>query len=220
MKLRVLLIFLMLFLSTTACSMLPAGEDDPQPTSPPLPGNVLFQDDFSDPTSGWDRVSVEDGITDYYEGVYRIFVNTINTDVWSNPNLNFSDTRIEVEMTKVGGSDNNDYGVLCRYQDVDNFYFFMISSDGYYGIGKVSNGVQALIGMEAMLPSEVIEQGDATNRLRADCIGSKLSLYVNGEFLVQLEDSDLQSGDVGLIAGTIDAPGTDIHFDNFKVLKP
>lgn len=221
MKLCVLLVCLALFLPVMACSMLPAGDEAGSPDPPPtLPGNVLFQDDFSDPTSGWDRVSVEDGITDYYEGVYRIFVNTINTDVWSNPKLDFSDTRIEVEMTKVGGSDNNDYGVLCRYQDVDNFYFFMISSDGYYGIGKVSDGVQALIGMEAMLPSEVIRQGDATNRLRADCIGSKLSLYVNGEFLVQHEDSDLQSGDVGLIAGTIDAPGTDIHFDNFKVLKP
>lgn len=220
MKPRVLLLFLILFLYTTACSMLPGGEGDPQPTSPPLPTNVLFQDDFSDPSSGWDRVSVEDGITDYADGVYRIFVNTINMDVWANPKLNFSDARIEVDATKVGGSDNNDFGVLCRYVDADNFYFFIISSDGYYGIGKLLDGEQKLIGVDAMPPSEVIRQGEATNHLRADCIGSKLSLYVNGEFLAQYEDSDLSAGDVGLIAGTIDAPGTDIHFDNLKVLKP
>lgn len=220
MKRCLLLIFLVLFLSTTACSMLPAEEGDPQPTSPPLPANVLFQDDFSDPSSGWDRVSVEDGITDYADGVYRIFVNTINTDVWANPELNFSDASIEVDATKVGGSDNNDFGVLCRYADADNFYFFIISSDGYYGIGKLLDGEQKLIGVDAMPPSEAIKQGDASNHLRADCIGSKLSLYVNGEFLAQYEDSDLASGDVGLIAGTIDAPGTDIHFDNLQVLKP
>lgn len=218
MNLRVLFILIAIFLPTLACTMLSAGEVGTQ--TPPLPGNVLFQDDFSDPSSGWDRVSVDDGITDYTEGVYRIFVNTINTDVWSNPGLQFSDARIEVDAAKVGGGDNNDFGVLCRYMDSDNFYFFIISSDGYYGIGKVQEGVQELIGVDAMPPSEVIKQGDATNHLRADCIGSKLSLYVNGEFLAQYEDSALTSGDIGLIAGTINAPGTDIHFDNLKVLKP
>jgi hypothetical protein len=218
MILRVSFLLLVVFLTTAACSMLPVGESGSP--APPLPENVLFQDDFSDPSSGWDRVSEPEGITDYYEGVYRIFVNTINQDVLSNPGLSFSDVRIEVDTAKVGGSDDNDFGVVCRFQDLDNFYFFIISSDGYYGIGKVFEGQQSLIGSESMLPSEVIRQGDTTNHMRADCIGSRLSLYINDEFLAQYEDADLVSGDVGLIAGTIVSPGTDIHFDNFKVLKP
>ncbi len=218
MNLRVYSLLLAVFLSTAACSMLPAGDGGSQ--SPPLPENVLFQDDFSDPSSGWDRVSEAEGITDYYDGVYRIFVNTINQDVFSNPGLSFSDVRIEVDTAKVGGSDDNDFGVVCRFQDLDNFYFFIISSDGYYGIGKVFEGVQTLIGGEFMLPSEVIRQGDTTNHMRADCIGSRLSLYINDEYLAQYEDQDLVTGDVGLMAGTIVSPGTDIHFDNFKVLKP
>jgi len=71
-----------------------------------------------------------------------------------------------------------------------------------------------------MPPSEIILKGDATNHLRADCIGSKLSLYVNGEFLAQSEDSEFTSGDVGVMAGTLESPGTDIRFDNFVVSKP
>ncbi len=219
MKLRFVLILIVLLLTPLACSAPFLGESS-ETLAPELPSNVLFQDDFSDPNSGWDRVSVDDGITDYGDGVYRIFVNTVNSDVWANPGLDFSDARVEVDATKVGGDDNNDFGVICRYQDAENYYFFIISSDGYYGIGKVSGGAQQLIGMESMPPSEVILQGGATNHMRADCIGSKLSLYVNGEFLDQYEDSDFASGDVGLLAGSIDAAGTDIHFDNFVVLKP
>jgi hypothetical protein len=219
MKLRVLFFLLAIFLPTLACSSLPIG--DAGGADPALPANVLFQDDFSDTSSGWDRVNQPEGITDYNDGVYRIFVNTVNTDIWANPGLDFSDVRVQVEATKVGGSDNNDFGVICRYQDPDNYYFFLLSSDGYYGIGKVKDGQQQLIGMDAMLPSEAIIQGDATNILRADCIGPRLSLYANDEFLDQFEDSDLATGDVGLIAGTSpEAPGTDIHFDNFQVLKP
>jgi hypothetical protein len=181
---------------------------------------VLFRDDFSNPSSGWDRVSVSEGVTDYAEGVYRILVNTSNTDVWANPGLNFSDARIEVDATKVGGDDNNDFGVVCRYKDNANFYFFVISSDGYYGIGKFVDGEQKLIGSESMPPSDKINTGNATNHLRADCVGNTLRLYVNDELLGEVEDSDFTSGDVGLIAGSFDQPGTDIHFDNFIVLKP
>jgi hypothetical protein len=210
-----------LMLASLACSIpLLGGSDASDPTSTQLPDTVLFQDDFSDPRSGWDQVEQSDGITDYADGVYRIFVNKINTDIWSNPNLDFGDVRVEVDATKVGGSDNNDFGVICRYQDPENYYFFIASSDGYYGIGRFIGGKQELIGADSMLPSEVIKQGDSTNHLRADCIGSKLSLYVNNKFLTQVEDTAIASGDVGLMAGSLDSPGVDIHFDNFKVLKP
>lgn len=217
MKLHAFIFLLAICLTTVACSALPGGGG----ADPTLPANVLFQDDFSDPSSGWDRVNQPEGITDYEDGAYRIFVNTINTDIWANPGLDFGDVRLQVEATKVGGNDNNDFGVICRYQNADNYYFFILSSDGYYGIGKVKDGVQQLIGVDAMPPSEAINQGDATNHLQVDCIGPKLSLFANDEFLAQYEDPDFTSGDVGLIAGTSpEAPGTDVFFDNFQVLKP
>jgi hypothetical protein len=71
-----------------------------------------------------------------------------------------------------------------------------------------------------MQPSEAIQQGAATNTIRADCVGSSLSLYVNGEKLDEVQDTEFGSGDVGLMAGSFDTPGTDIHFDNFNVTKP
>jgi hypothetical protein len=214
MKARLLLIILALSLASLACSFALGG------TPAPANDNILFQDDFSDPNSGWDRVNEEQGITDYADGAYRILVNVADTDVWANPGLSFSDVSVSVDATKTGGDDDNDFGVVCRYQDNQNFYFFLISSDGYYGIGKMINGEQSYIGIEAMPPSEVIKTGNTTNSLRSTCIGSKLTLYVNDQLVDEQEDSTLTSGDVGLMAGTFSNPGTDILFDNFVVRQP
>lgn len=219
MKHRLIILVTTLLLSTLACQSIVQSGDQGDSTPSDL-GQVLFQDDFSNSSSGWDRVNLEDGVTDYANGIYRMFVSDSDTDIWANPGLNFTDVQIEVDATKIGGDDNNDFGIICRYTDTENFYFLIISSDGYYGIGKVIDGEQGLIGSESMPPSEVISKGNAENHLRADCVGNTLSLYVNGEQLASYDDPDLTSGDVGLIAGTFEVPGTEIHFDNFMVLKP
>ena len=182
-------------------------------------GRILFQDDFSDPSSGWNRVNTPSGISDYNDGAYRIFVNQAFTDIWSLSGSAFGDAIIEVDTLKVGGPRDNRFGLICR-ADGDRFYLFVISSDGFYGIGKASGEEYTLIGMESMQPSSAIVQGTALNRLRADCVGQTLALYVNGQLVKLVQDSEFVSGDIGLIVGTYAIPGTDILFDNFVVIEP
>jgi hypothetical protein len=183
-------------------------------------GQLLF-DDFSNPNSGWDRIDTADFYTDYYSDSYRIVIHSDMSDSWANPeNILFTDVSIEVDATKNGGPDDNDFGVICRYSSFDQFYYAVISSDGYYGITKVTSDSSTRLGGEDMQPSNYINQGSATNYIRFDCKGDKLSLYVNGQLVDQQTDSEYTSGNVGLIAGTYDTPGTDILFDNFSVLQP
>ncbi|MCX6026095.1 MAG: hypothetical protein NTY23_07555 [Chloroflexi bacterium] len=182
--------------------------------------SILFQDDFSDTGSGWDRTTTDNAVTDYASSAYRIWVNDANSDYWANPGLSFTDVRIEVEATKVGGPDNNDLGVICRYQDTDNFYFALVSSDGFAGIGKTKSGEQSLLTGDNLAPTDAIHQGNSKNAIRLDCLGNSLSLLVNGTQVATITDSDFAKGDVGLMAGTYDAPGTDIQFDNFVVRAP
>ena len=185
------------------------------------PTNVLFEDDFSSPDSGWqDIYRDETGISDYDQGGFRIHVMEENFDYWANPGLDFADAIVEVEATKIGGPNDNDFGLICRYADGENFYFFLISSDGFFVIGKYTDGEYLLIGSDLMLPTEVILTGEATNRIRVECIGETLRLFVNGVQLAEVTDADHVNGDVGLIAGTFDEPGTDILFDHFAVLAP
>jgi len=217
-RLRLLAITLALALASLSCQAISGPTLEKQAKLPA--GEVLFMDDFSDPTSGWTQVVTESGVTDYVAGKYRIFVNEINTDTWANPGLTFGDVHIEVEATKIGGPDDNNFGVMCRMQSPSQYYFLIISSDGYYGIGKVNGEQQEVLGMESLQPSEVIHQGAAANQIKVTCIGDELSLTVNEVLLYSVRDADFSSGDVGLIAGTFTEPGVDIHFDNFLVLKP
>lgn len=213
--LTLFILFSIFALSATGCEISPAigGEIV-------SPGGILFKDDFSDPNSGWMQGEDEFGKTEYSNGGFRIFVNSDLTGKVSIPRLLFTDVIIEVDASKVAGPDDNDYGVICRYKDENNFYFFEISSDGYYSIGKFKDNQLVLVGMEQMQTSDLIRQGQATNRIRATCIGSSLSLSVNGQLLSEVEDGDYSMGDVGLIAGTFETPGVEILFDNFKVFKP
>jgi len=184
-------------------------------------GRVLFEDDFSSPDTGWDQISGFDGETNYTpNGEYRIFVNDTRKDVWANPGREFSNVAITVEAAKVGGPDQNNFGLICRYQDPDNFYFLMISSQGHSAIGKYKNGEIVTLSADPEAVSPAIATGAAINRLQAVCNKTTLMLSVNGEKLLEVEDTDFSSGDIGLLAGTFERPGADIHFDNIIVRSP
>ena len=203
-----------------ACSVLPSGSGTSAISGADPSAEVLFADDFSDPSSGWDRIQADEGVTDYANGRYRIFVNQPQHDYWANPGRSFGDVRVEVDATKAGGPDDNDFGLICRYQDTGNFYAFLISSDGYFAIMKVSQGNSEMLGTDGMELAEAVRKGGTTNHIRGDCVGNQLTLHVNGQRVHSVNDSTFSSGDVGLLAGTYGESGTDIHFDNFFVYKP
>lgn len=197
-----------------ACSALPTQQPQALPS-----GSVLFQDDFASASTGWDRMLVQEGVMDYDGGGYRILVNALQTNFWSTPNKNFTDVRLEVDTGKLAGPDENRIGLLCRFNGKD-YYFFIITSDGFYGIGLFKDGQAVLLGQSELLSSANINKGLAINHLRADCVGQTLTFYVNGFQIAQAQDATLPSGDVGMLAGTFATPGVDIIFDNFVALQP
>jgi hypothetical protein len=132
---------------------------------------VLFHDDFSYPLSGWDVRRDPDAITDFAPGAFVIFVGKPDTALWSVAHRYMGDVRIQVEATQAGGPDDNLYGVICRYQDRDNFYRFVISGNGYAGITKRSQGQVLVISGDYLTVSSAVRRGMATNQLSAVCQG-------------------------------------------------
>ena len=215
---RSLIFFSLLIILSLACSTTMPVISTPQNQSVPS-GSVLFQDDFAQKISGWDRLMTAEGTMDYDGGGYRILVNSLNTNFWSTPHQNFTDVRMEVDAGKLGGPDENRIGLICRFTGND-YYFFLITSDGFYGIGIYTGGQAILLGQSEMQENSNIKTGLAVNHLRADCTGETLTFYVNGFQIASVEDGVLKSGDVGLLAGTFAQPGVDVILDNFVVLKP
>ena len=194
-----------------------ASAPTPPPTQAAPSGTVLFQDEFDASTTGWDRFANDGGIMDYFEGGFRILVQQPGLNFWSTAQKNYGDVRIEADVLKLAGPDENRMGVMCRYQG-GNYYFFIISNDGYYAIGKFIKGQTTLLGQSEMQASPVV-QPNMINRFRVDCIGSTLTFTLNSTQLATVQDDDLQSGDVGVLAGTFSQPGVDVSFDHFVVMQ-
>lgn len=204
----------------TACSLAGSTADSCEA------GGSLFFDDFSgEQNCGW-REYVQSGAevsTDSEAGVMQISSSQPGQIWWTNPGREFDDVIMTSKATQVDGPDNNAYGLICRYQDENNFYIFLISGDGYYAIGKYQTGTPQIIYLtenQEYIFSEAIQQGAAMNDIRASCIGNELSLQVNGTPLVTVSDPTFVRGDVGLGVSTLE-PGTAVvHFDDFRVLAP
>ena len=217
-RVRSLLLFVVvLAMASLACQFSSPFVSTPTPVT--QTGDTLFYDDFTNPATGWERFTSAEGTMDYDGSGYRFLVNALQANFWSTPGKSFKDVRVEVDVAKLSGPDENRIGLLCRFVE-NNYYFFMVSSDGYYTIGKYIGGNVIQLGQSEMQYNESIHTGLAVNHLRADCRGNTLIFYVNGTPVAKAEDSDLAEGDVGLLAGTFAQPGVDVIFDNFVVLQP
>lgn len=219
---NVLLALSLLITASLACNALSGGSDPTQPSLPNQPdaptSRVLYQDDFSDSNSGWPEASDSDKAASYTDGQYLMQAFTASQDVWAHPGENFTDVSIEVDASKHSGPDNNDYGIICRFVDDSNFYFLIAASDGFQVIGKYSNSDIVYLSADEMQPTDTVRAG--TNHLRADCVGSTLTLYINGQQVAQVTDTSFTSGDIGLTVGTFDDPNAAVVFDNFVVFEP
>lgn len=208
-------------LISLACALptLPSTSATPIVSTVAASGSVLLNDDFSSALSGWDQGANEVGRTGYDGGIFRMVVDAANSMIWSTPVAQFGDVRIEVDTAFIGGPASAFAGIACRVNG-NRFYSFVISSDGYFAIGLTDNGKFTWLGQDQMAPSANINTGLSLNHLRADCAGTTLTFYINGFLVGQVNDPTLTSGEVGLLAGTMEQSGADIVFDKFIVIQP
>jgi uncharacterized repeat protein (TIGR02543 family) len=181
---------------------------------------VLFSDDFSRDTGVWDTFSDSDGSVFYENGWLHIINKTTATYcTYTMAHQYFTDFILEVETKLVDGTDDNWHHVTFREEDADNYYDFGISADGYYDLTKVVNGNQIVIAGPTR--SSNINQGwDVTNLIHIECIGSSLSLSVNGHLLKSTTDTTFTAGDIGLSASSLAGSFSEIAFDNIVVTEP
>lgn len=212
-----LVLFSIMFL-ISACKVV----ESLSPAAPTLaPGTLILSDDFSKTPNGWGTMDDVSGqISFLYEGL-AIQVNLPNSMVRTVNGHRFTDTRIEVDAALLEGPSNDHFGVLCRYQDSSNYYAFVISHDGYFGIYKMVEGVITLSEEKTNLDySEAIRQGGVVNHISASCDGEILSLTVNDTLLAEIQDSSFSEGQIGLVATAYADPGVKVLFDNLEIYQP
>jgi hypothetical protein len=203
--------------------------------------DVLFEDDFSDPASGWSTDDDEGVSLEYTEGGCRILVKQPgreNSRLILRPAgepLAVEAVSVEADATQRAGprtfgvtEEFELHGVTCwgAEGEADRLgvgYKFVISPVGHYAILKTSTGLTR---------SESLAEGDgdfggfgATNRIRGECIAggdrpTSLALYVDGVKVAEATDPDGPGGfpAIGLTVETSEG-GTDVFFDNVSVRR-
>ncbi|HSQ26690.1 MAG TPA: hypothetical protein VLM80_06160 [Anaerolineales bacterium] len=204
----------------------PTPTNTQPPTDTPIPPTpipsatpeTIYMDDFVN-SRGWPSTEQDNFAFGIDQGAYYIFVNYPNAAIWSIRYEDHADVRLQTHAQRVKGPETGYYGVVCRFVDASNYYIMVIAEDGFFGIGKMFAGTLTFI-EEGLDEAGIIHRGDFPNQVEGDCLGNTMSLVVNGQTLLQVEDSTHKQGKIGLVTGAKIGYGVRVNFDDFLVLKP
>jgi len=216
---------------------------------PVEPGKIAYAATFDDFIGDWNL----------YEGrlksqvansTLQLEADDIHKKPFSAANQYWGDFDLSVQASPTDGPLNNGYGVIFRLQnkgnnspDDDDFYLFLVSSDGYYQVMRSIDGKQKEL--SNWIPSPLVTQGiGVINNLRVVAVGDRFRFYINGQqvqlcvpnnpdgistyrgrcidgqMLDTLVDASIPNGQLGVVIQSLDEPGVVVNFDNVVVVGP
>lgn len=190
----------------------------PEPPTPTPKPDILLQDDFSDPASGWPES--DNGHKWWYEnGEFHGLVKGSRYRIWLGyPGQVFSDFILEADARKVDGPNDGGYGLAFRIKGGDNAYVFHIAGDGNFTLFKVVEGKRSdLKGRASAL--EAINEGNSSNHLLVVNQGPHMWCYINGQLVADVMDDSHVEGEIGFALESQESADLHVAFDNI-VVKP
>jgi hypothetical protein len=177
---------------------------------------LLYFDDFSDPSSGWPNFEDENRRYEYVDGEYKILVK--NTESWAgaSPDFQASEYYVGVDVHSATGVTGSHGIIFGLTEDWSGFYTFEIDPEGYYTVWKYSeNGGWKNLIVEF---SPFINKSTELNQLKVKRFGNSFEVYANGNLLTSKTDKTYTGmGFVGLIVSSFDQVNVEAGFDNFYV---
>jgi hypothetical protein len=104
---------------------------------------------------------------------------------------------IETKLKHVNGLVEYGFGLIWGVKDLDSFYTFNISDNGYYRIALDKNGEWEDI--VAWTESAYVHKNNGTNILKVIKKNNKIAFYINGYFVNQIDNVVLFGHGVGYI---------------------
>src|SRR6188474_1935900 len=200
--------------------------EQPATSEPATDSNILYQDDFTNPATGWAVAEFGSYFIGYHEPEsYHIEIQSphLPAPVVTIPDAaahTYTDATIELAVQTVSGKTSTEgdyrYGMVFR-QSGANYYAFTISpttkkwevfKSSPSGLTPLKDGTE-----------ESIQGLDVDDVLRVDSQGSNFLFYINAKLVGQVTDSDYPDGTVGLYAENLENVKTHIHFNTLTVRK-
>jgi hypothetical protein len=170
----------------------------------------LRQPDF------WINRSYRSGDCQFIKDAYHVRETQPHTFVSCAGAFSFSNFAFEVEMTIVQGDCG---GALFRSDSIKGKYYkFSICRNGTFTLFKymddTGKNTQALVPMRDY---SAIKRGmNETNVIAVVAKGEQITLFINKQQAVIVQDGSLEAGCIELIAAN-DSSGTEVVFQNMKI---
>lgn len=193
-----------------------AGHSSSAPA--PRPGKLIFEDDFSNPASGWERNRDEDYTADYLAGEYQI-KNALDSQVTQGmfEGRQTVDGDFSVTVRKISGPDDIRCGLVTRYTGTGkDFLEASVLPDGRCSLWVRHYEQQKLKTRPDFKPCQAVRRGNEPNQLRLVVSGNRATLYVNGEKVAEADNVSREGGGFGLFASST-STASDVRFDDFKL---
>jgi hypothetical protein len=192
----------------------------PSPTVPPTPTPEvvpLFSAYFTDPEANWYRASGSNWSMGIEDGWYVMEITEPNVEIGSSQSwLTISDVRVEADIMLKEG--DGYYGFGCR-ETGSNYYTIFITPEGGYGFGLTR--LRKVNVLKRGFSSAIKQGSGRVNRVRGECRGETLTLYVNGQFVDQIVVEGIGAGFTSMMIGTrLDHENLRVRFDNLRVWGP
>jgi hypothetical protein len=190
---------------------------------PAVSGSILFQDNFTNPTTGWPEAKFDNYFIGYHEPeYYHVEIDSPNykTSVFLPGKQVFDDATIEVKALanskKTAATGDFIYGPIFR-RSGDQYYAFVISPRARKWFVLKSSPSELVTLVEGSDTS--IHDVDTDDLLRVDAKGSTFYFSINGHLVGQVADEAYPRGEVGFYVQSFDSAQTHIHFDDLIVQK-
>jgi serine/threonine-protein kinase len=203
--------------ATRAATARPTNTAPPPTLAPPTPEGLLLAEGFASSNSGFVTFDDADGSVAYAEGTLRFTVLAEGFEFYSpSQRVSAADVVVEVDVAALEGPARNELGVICRWQDADNFTALGVSSEGEASIWQKRAGDVERLARWAAVPGWAPAVGDS-HHLAATCAGTTLRLEVDGVLAAEATDPAPGAGDVALVAGLRAVGPLVVVFDNLIV---
>jgi hypothetical protein len=177
----------------------------------------VYQDDFSDASSGWPVQPNSLALAEYLDGEYRLKMDLPHNRIGVAPGVRMSDGTVAADMrmpTGVLGA----YGLLFGISDDGSaYYMFHVRPNGTYMIIRWEH-----YGSAAVIPAggqtDVLAPTGEANHLEVVRTGARIQASINGRALIDTQDDAMMGSlRVGLMVVAFDWTNVDGRFDNFTV---
>jgi hypothetical protein len=183
---------------------------------------IVISDIFDGNLHGWPSGSDSDPALasinwSISDGKYRWQAEAVDGFVWwVTPDMqDVTDFYLAADARQLSGADDGEFGLVFRQGGESNYYLFEINNKGQFAVYlHQPDNWESLLDWS---DSTAIHTGE-TNRLAVLTQGSQFLFYINDQFVANLNDDRLSSGQTGLLIGLSNPQDKGLwEFDNFEL---